>query len=235
MSTTLLVHIFAGTLGLIAGYIALFSFKGGAVHRKGGTLFVYAMSTMCVAGLTIAVVRGVAPEINVPAALLTSYLAITALITVRPVAGGARPLAVVLMLVALGVGVVMLTFAAEAFANGGRRNGMPAFPFVMFGVIGMLGFLGDLRVLRTGALEGSRRLARHLWRMSFALFIAALSFSVQAAKLLSRQGIKLPGPVIALPMLIVLVAMFYWLWRVRGRRSLANVVRVAAPEAVGVN
>jgi hypothetical protein len=221
------------TLGLIAGYIALFAFKGGAVHRRAGILFVYAMTTMCVGGLMIAVVRSVAPEINVPAALLTSYLAITALITVRPVTAGARPLAIVLMLIALGVGVTMLTVAAEAFANGGRRNGMPAFPFVMFGVVGMLGFLGDLRVLRTGALKGSQRLGRHLWRMSFALFIAALSFSVQAAKLLSRQGIKVPGAAIAVPMLIVLVAMFYWLWRVRGRRSLTGVVRVVVPEAVG--
>ena len=232
MRTTLFIHILAGTIGLIAGYIALFSTKGGTVHRKGGMLFVTTMIAMCVCGLVIALGRTVAPEINVPAALLTSYLAITAMTTVRPVVNGARALEVVAMLVALGVGLTMLTFAAEAIANGGKRNGMPAFPFVMFGVVGMLGFIGDIDVLRRGARRGGPRLARHLWRMSFALFIAALSFSVQAAKLLSRQGIKVPGIAIALPMLIVLGAMFYWLWRVRGRRSLSGVVRLAVPEAV---
>ncbi|HWF84419.1 MAG TPA: hypothetical protein VG222_06220 [Vicinamibacterales bacterium] len=53
---------------------------------------------------------------------------------------------------------------------------------------------GDVRVMRSGALRGGRRLARHLWRMCFALFIAAGSF---------------------------FVAMFYWLWRVRARRPFA--------------
>ena len=33
---------------------------------------------------------------------------------------------------------------------------------------------GDLHVLRSGMPRGGPRLARHLWRMCFALFIAAL-------------------------------------------------------------
>ena len=39
-----------------------------------------------------------------------------------------------------------------------------------------LAIVGDLRVIRMGGLKGPRRLARHLWRMCFALFIAAASF-----------------------------------------------------------
>jgi hypothetical protein len=201
------------------------------VHRKSGMVFVYAMVTMAVFGMTLAVTRDKAPEINMPAGLITSYLVITSLMTVRPLAEGSRvrrPLEIGLMLVALGVGVIMLTFALEAIANGGTRNGFPAFPFFLFATFGLLGFAGDLRVLQNGVPKGPPRLARHLWRMSLALFIAALSASVQIAKFLPKP-VRLP--VLVIPMLAVVVTLFYWLWRVRLRRSLRGVLLVRAAEA----
>ena len=84
MRMTLVVHILAGSLGLIFGYVALYAAKGSRLHRRGGMLFVYSMLTMSVGGLVIAAGRGVAPATNIPAALLTSYLAVTALTTIRP-------------------------------------------------------------------------------------------------------------------------------------------------------
>ena len=156
------IHIVAGSVALLAGYVALYAAKGGQLHRKVGMLFVYAMLAMSTGGFLIAATRGVAPAVNIPAAVLTAYLVLTALTTVRPVATGARAFAIGAMLVAVGVGLTSSTFAIEAIANGGTRNGMPAFPFVMFGIVGLLGATGDLRVLRTGALRGASRLARHL-------------------------------------------------------------------------
>ena len=220
MRITLLIHILTGTVGLIAGYVALYAVKGALVHRRTGMVFVYAMLMMCVFGLLLSVTRGVAPSINVPAALLTAYLIITALTTVRPVPG-TRWFHPALALMALSIGLTDLTFGFQAVANGGTRNGMPAFPFFMFGVVGALGAIGDLRVIRSGALEGTARLARHLWRMCFALFIAALSFSVQVAKMIPRP-VRIPAMMI--PMLVVLATMLYWLWRVRIRRSVRGMV-----------
>jgi hypothetical protein len=227
---TLAVHIVAGSLALVFGYVALYATKGAAVHRKAGAAFVCAMLVMCGAGVTIAAVRGVAPAVNIPAGLLTSYLVITALTTLRPLAAGSRWLDVCASLLALAVGLTSLTFAVEALANGGKRNGMPAFPFVMFGVVGVLASAGDLRVIRSGALRGPARLARHLWRMSFALFIAALSFFIGQAKVIPRP-IRI-FPLLALPVLAVLVTMLYWLWRVRVRRSFRGIVAVASPRTV---
>ena len=227
MRMTLVLHIPAGSLGLLTGYVALYAAKGAPLHRRSGMVFVYAMLTMCVFGTLISIVRGVAPAINIPAGVVTAYLAITALTTVRPIPG-TRWLDVGLMLVALTVGLTDLTFGFQAIANGGTRNGMPAFPFFMFGVVATLAGVGDLRILRSGALVGASRLARHLWRMCFALFIAALSASVQFAKMIP-QPVRMPA--LVLPMLAVLVTMLYWLWRVRVRRSLRGIVAVAAPEA----
>jgi hypothetical protein len=229
MGMTYVVHILAGTLGLIAGYVALYSAKGAALHRKSGMLFVYAMLFMAVFGMTIAVVRDKAPDINVPAGMITSYLVITALTTVRPpgaASRGWRWLDIGAMLVASAVGVTMLTFATEAVANGGRRNGMPAFPFILFATFGFVGVAGDLRVLRSGARKGASRIARHLWRMSIALFIAALSFSVQLPKFLPKP-LRIRGLLI-LPVVAVLVTMVYWLWRIGVRRSVRGLVHVTA-------
>ncbi len=228
MRMILLVHILTGTLGLITGYVALYAAKGALAHRRSGMVFVYAMLAMCVFGMLISMARGVAPTINLPAGALTAYLVITGLTTVRPIAG-TRWLDVGLMLLALGFGLVDLTFGFQAVANGGTRNGMPAFPFFMFGSIGTLAALGDIRVMRSGAHVGPARLARHLWRMCFALFIAALSFSVQVARMIPKP-VRIPA--MAIPMLLVLGTMVYWLWRVRMGRSVGSGRAVLARSSV---
>lgn len=224
------VHIVAGGLVLLSGYIALFAAKGATLHRRSGIVFVYAVLTMCVAGTTIAAIRGAAPALNIPAALLTSYLVVTGWITIQPPSARTHRLELGAMLLALAVGLTSLTFGFEALAAGGTRKGMPAFPFFMFGVVGLLASMGDFRKLRAGALQGASRLARHLWRMSFALFIAALSFFVGQAKVMPA-AVRIPV-LLALPVLAVLVTMLYWLWRVRIKRSVRGLVRVNTAEVV---
>ena len=231
MRPTLLIHVLAGTLGLAAGYLALWSAKGAPLHRRSGVLFVYAMLVMCVAGTTIAAVSGVAPYLNVPAGVLTAYLVITALTTVRPRSALVRRAEPALALVALGVGAACLWFGVEAASSpdGRGRDGMPGFPFFLFGVVGTLAGVLDLRMMRAGGLSGAPRLVRHLWRMSFALFVAAMSFFIGQADVFPRP-IRI-RPLLAMPVLAVLVTMGYWLWRVRIRRSLRGTMVAAAAKA----
>lgn len=219
MGMTYVVHITAGALGLVSGFVALYATKGAPLHRRSGMVFVYAMLTMSIFGTVIAAVRGVEPLMNVPAGLLTVYLVITGLTTVRPLAAGSRWLAIGALVVALAVGVTCLMLGFDALASGGTKSGF-AFPLFMFGTLGLLASVGDFRVMRSGALRGAARLARHLWRMSFALFIAALSFFIGQAKVIPKP-IRI-YPLLALPILIVLVTMLYWLWRVRSRQNLKD-------------
>ena len=229
MRTTLFVHILAGGLGLVSGFIALYAAKGAPLHRKAGMVFVYVMLTMTFTGTVIAAVRGAAPALNVPAALITAYLVVTGLTTVRPPAAGSRWLDLGAMGVALGVGLVSLTFGFEALTRGGTRDGMPAFPFFLFGGVGLLGSVSDFRMIRSGGVRGVARLARHLWRMCFALFIAAMSFFIGQADEIPR-ALRIPA-VLALPVLAVLVTMLYWVWRVRIRRTFRGIVGIGVPEA----
>jgi hypothetical protein len=133
------------------------------------------------------------------------------------------------VLVALVLGLISLTLGLEAVAGGGRLNGVPAFPFFLFGIVGLLGAVGDFRMIRSVSLRDARRIARHLWRMSFALLIAAMSFFFGQAKVMPKP-IRIM-PLLALPVVAVLVTMLYWLWRVRIRRSLLGIVIVGAREA----
>ena len=226
MRLTLLIHILAGGVGLISGFMALYSAKGAPLHRKAGIVFVYAMLTMCAGGIIVAAVRGAAPAINIPAALLTAALVITSLNTVRPATAATLRLDRGATIVTLAVAVTTLIFTFQAIANGGKRNGMPAFPFIMFAVVGVLATVGDVRVMRSGRLVGAARIARHLWRMTFALFVASMSFFIGQAKVFP-EPIRI-RPLLALPVLLVLLTMFYWLWRVRFRRSLRGLATAEA-------
>jgi hypothetical protein len=90
----------------------------------------------------------------------------------------------------------------------------------------ILAAIGDVRIMRFGLPRGGPRLARHLWRMCFALFIAAGSFfsiRERVAKILPEP--LTTAPMRMLPILLIFGAMFYWLWRVRRRRPLPVIVR----------
>jgi uncharacterized membrane protein len=220
MGAAYALHIIAGSVALVSGYLALYAPKGGPVHRKGGTVFVYAMLAMTSVGMTLAVFRPAAPEINVPAALLTSYLVVTALTAVHPPARGARALLWGGMLIVAVVAIYNLNFGIDRIINAGK--GIPPFPFLMFGVVGLLGAVGDWRVIRGRALTGASRIARHLWRMTFALLIAALSFFIGQAKVIPKP-IRISW-LLAMPVLAVALTLFYWLWRVSIRRTLRGLV-----------
>jgi uncharacterized membrane protein len=215
------VHVAAGSLALLTGYVALFAGKGDSLHRRSGLAFVVAMLTMCAAGATLAIVRDSGILVNVPAAITTAYLVWTSLTTVRPRPSGARHTETAAMIAMLAVALVTLGIGVRQVVTGERMYGIPAFPYFLFGLTGLVAVGGDVRVLRLGARKGRSRLARHLWRMTFALFIAAMSFFLGQAKVFPKP--MRIGPLLAIPPLTALVVMLWWLWRVRSERWIVGI------------
>jgi DNA-binding Xre family transcriptional regulator len=220
------IHIAAGGLAVVLGAVALVVKKGGTIHRRIGLLFVY---SMLVLGATAALLgfRKSPTDGNVFGGLMTVYFAGTALITVRPVSARSRYYHVAALAVAVGLALVDVTGGVKAFNSpGGSLNGVPfVMHFFIAGVM-VLAATGDARVIRFGVPRGGPRLARHLWRMCFALFIAAGSFfsiRERVAKILPEPFAT--APMRALPILLVFGAMFYWLWRIRRRGGLPVILQ----------
>jgi len=217
------VHILAGGLAIFLGGVALAVPKGGTLHRRSGLLFVYAMLTMGISGSILAA-RQSLTNTNVLGGFTSAYFVVTALITVRPASAWTQRLNSGALVVAIALSVIEIGLGIKAVASpGGTINGVPFFMLFLLGTITALAAAGDIRTMRSRALRAAPRLARHLWRMCFALFIAAGSFF----SIRERVAKILPEPFTtpamrALPIALVFGAMFYWLWRVRAGRMLAR-------------
>lgn len=222
------IHIIAGLLALMAGAVALYAPKGSWLHRRSGMVFAIAMLVLTTLGAAMASIkpdRGTAM-----AGVLTFYLVSTALLTVRRSVERARGLLTGLMLVALTVSAFDFALGFEGLHSAnGRVDGLPPQPIFMFAIVGLLAVLGDARMLWTGSIEGAQRIARHLWRMTFAMWIATSSFFMGQAKFLPEP--LRPIGLRAIPVLLVLVLMFYWLGKVLLSRRRAAAVTAMAPDA----
>lgn len=222
----LAIHIAAGGLAIILGATALVVKKGGPIHRRVGMVFVGAMLTMGFSASLLGF-RKSPTDGNVFAGLMVFYFVGTALLTVRPITTWTRRINIVLVALVLGLAFLDILGGVQALRSPhGTLKGVPFGMFFFLALIKLLAAVGDVRFIRFGGLRAGARLARHLWRMCFALFIAAGSFfSIRArvAKVLPEPFTT--APMRALPIVLLFAAMFYWLWRVRTRRTLPVVVR----------
>ena len=207
-------HIFGGYIAVITGYAALFSGKGGRLHRRAGLLFVVGILIM---GAGAAYV-GLAKDLFTwTGGITTPYFVITGLLTVRRKGEPNKLGDGLLMLIPIGFGINAIRGGIATWQLPGHQlMGVPAPMMFISGGLLLLAAVGDARVLLRGPLKGKQRLARHLWRMLWALFAATGSFFLIAK--------RVPEPIRWAPLRLVLaflplVMLFYWLWRVRPRSA----------------
>jgi hypothetical protein len=211
------IHIVAGSIALIAGWIALYALKGAQLHRRSGTVFVYAMLVMSSIGAIMAAIEP--SKISVIGGVLAFYLVTTGLLTVRRGTHRAfRRVEIGAMLVAFAVSIASFALAvAAASSPTGRIDGLPPGPAIMFGIVGLVAGTLDARMLARG-VEGVHRIARHLWRMCYALWIATMSFFLGQPDVFPEPLRHLIA-VRAIPVVLLLLTMIYWLVRVLRKRG----------------
>ena len=201
--TLLPIHIIAGLVGLIAGAIALSVRKGAKLHRKSGMIFVYAMLVLSITGTVMGALLSEMAAV-IPGAL-SFYLVLTSWLTVRsPVVLKFSWIDLSAMLIGLIVGIASISYGLVA-------EGQPTLLYIIFGAVALLGTFGDIRVLTRGIQRGYR-IARHLWRMCVALFLASISLFIGQSQVF-LEALRNSG-LLPIPVLLVLVLMFYWLVRV---------------------
>jgi hypothetical protein len=91
--------------------------------------------------------------------------------------------------------------------------------------VAALAAAGDLRLILRRGILGAQRITRHLWRMCFALFIAAGSFFLGQQQVFpaSVRG----SPFLFVPVLAILALMIFWLCRVRFTSIYKKSVRMS--------
>jgi uncharacterized membrane protein len=231
-SPILLVHICAGTLGLLSGAAAISFRKGSRAHVLAGRVFVVSMLTMAAGAAYLAVVRH-QPN-NLGGGILTFYLIGTAWLTARRRDGETSRLDWVALLIPLTLGILTWISGVEKMrAPGPPEDGVPAGMHFFMGSVALLASTGDVRMLVGGGVFGTRRIARHLWRMCFGLFIAAGSFflgpSNRPLRLLSSVGLgrHLSPAIFSTGLYLVLsvlplILLIFWLIRVRFGNAYKN-------------
>jgi uncharacterized membrane protein len=223
----LVTHFGGGLVALVAGTVALSVRKGSRLHKQSGMIFTWAM---IVAGVFATAIAAYERKSSlVVSGLLVVYLMVTGTNTVRPLFGARRSVDIGLMLIGFIVALADYRYGLIAWQRPGHSiGGVPAGMIFFMATVCLVAALGDLRMIRDGGITGARRIARHLWRMCFGLFIATGSFFLGQMKFI-------PAPVRGLPLLFALaiaplLLLLYWMWRVRLRNQLKGML-IAAPGA----
>ena len=224
-SPIMVVHLCAGTLGLVSGTAAMSFRKGSPRHVLAGKVFVASMLTMAVGAVYLAITRH-QPN-NIGGGILTFYLIGTAWLTARRRDGETSRFDWVAMLIPLAIGIFTWMVGIKVVLSGASsQDGVPVgMPFFM-GSVCLLAAAGDVRMLVRGGVLGAKRIARHLWRMCFGLFIAAGSFflgpSNRPLRLLSAVGIgqHLSPALFSTSLYLILtilplILLIFWLIRLR--------------------
>lgn len=208
----LALHLGGGTVGLISGVAALTVRKGGRLHRWTGNVFFVSMTAMAMVGATVSPL--LSDRVSTVAGIFTLYLLATAWMAVKRRDGGVGRFEVAALVVALGVVAAGATFILMQNASPtGMVDGQPPQAPWMFTIVATIAALSDLKVIARRGVSGAQRIARHLWRVCFALFIASGSLFLGQPQVFP-QPLRDSG-LLALPALAPLVLLIFWLLRVR--------------------
>lgn len=224
----LFLHIAGGIVGLLSGTVAMLYRKGSRGHRLAGDVFVVSMLTMGLCGATLAAMKH--QMSNVFGGLVTFYMITTAWSTGRRRDAQTTLLDWGAMVFATVLGGSLLTLGMLVIRGVvGPQAGVPLGMYFFMGTIPLLAAAGDIRMLVHGAITGTPRLARHLWRMCFGLFIASGSFFLGQQQVfpaaLRKQYLLFPLAILPLVLLI------YWLLRVSlFKRATGTVSYERSPE-----
>jgi uncharacterized membrane protein len=212
LSPMLLLHICAGTLGVLSGAVAISFRKGSRWHRLTGMVFAISMLSLGASGAYMALMK-FQPG-NILGGTFTFYLVATAWMTVKRRDEMRSNFDWAALLIVLSVAAIQVTLGIQAMrSQTGLKYGYPAGPYFFMGSVALLALAGDVRMLVRGGVSGTQRITRHLWRMCFAWFIASASIFLARPHLFPALMRK--SGVLYLLTLLPLMLMIFWLVRIR--------------------
>lgn len=209
MSLSVLIHSIAGTIAVLAGVAAFAAPKGGRMHRRAGRVFLVAMMVTGAGGAVLALQTPMA--IAAIVGLFVCYLIATSYLTVKPWGARGRRFEIPAVGLAASLALASLAFGLEAQTSAdGLKDGFGPGPYFFFA--GLIAFCAalDLSVVLRSGLAGAQRIARHLWRMGFALFVAVGSLFNGPGAGAFPEAVR-GSPLLQAPEPIVLAVTLGWL------------------------
>jgi len=176
VTALVILHVCSAAVGLMAGYMAMMLRKGSGLHGAAGTVFFVSILSASGAGGILA--GFIHPNAgNVIGSTLTFYLVSTAWMAAKRREAKTGAFDVGALLFVLAIVTAAATWGFQALNSPtGSKDGYPPAMFFIFGSIALLFAASDIRMIVRGGVLGAKRISRHLWRMSFALLFAQLSF-----------------------------------------------------------
>jgi uncharacterized membrane protein len=174
-SLLLVIHIAAGTVGLITAFLSILNKTFNASHHQHiytGSAFVIAMAIIFVTATTMSLIK-----LNVFLLLVgifSFYLAFSGWRYAKNRKGTPAQLDWITVIAMLVVSVTMLLFGVYLFATGSGRG----IVITVFGLIGGLLAFFDYRGLRKGGHTGKVRIRLHLTMMLGGTIAALTAFTV---------------------------------------------------------
>lgn len=216
----LVSHIGGGAIGMVSGATAMIARKGGRLHRLAGRVFTVSMLVMAGIGAAVAPFLDEGQWTNTTAGVFTLYLTMTAWLAGRRrdgEAGRAERWALFVPVLIAAMAVALKLNNLGTVRDGGFTT------VYVIGAIAAVAAAGDINLLSRGGLAGSSRLARHIWRMSLAMFVATGSFFFGQQEFLPAavRGTFVP----ALAVLPWAAVGMYWFARTRFARAFPRRAR----------
>lgn len=205
-----LIHTPAGTIGLVAATVALFTKKGGALHRKAGTCFTISMLIMLISGFVAALLKESTDDMLLSAVVM--YTVFTAWLTAHHKKNETG------FLEHVALGWIIAVAIAAFFMNASWREAGTPNTYLFWVGFAVFCAIGDVRHLHRAGLSGIQRVIRHVWRIGFSLIWAALALTDKIIKLQGSNMKELPEEqltyIIAVPTLLILITILYWIMNI---------------------
>ena len=218
VGAALWIHIVAGGAAILVGGFALFSVKGGALHRATGRLFVISMYATAGSGGFVGLLRIQTQFVTFLASLLAMYLIWTGHLATGLRSASKRRFEQGAGLAIAALALCLLSLGAYAATRPPHLVlGYSAEPYLFLGTIALWAAILDRRYLVQGEPTQTKVTARHLWRMCFAFFMAVGSLFTGPGATAFPDAVRESG-VLSLPEPLVLGTMIFWLVRTRWGR-----------------
>ena len=198
------LHFPAGSIAVIAAFLAFYYPKGSALHRKAGNYFTLAMLILLVSGGIAGWLKNSVDDVFLAA--LVSYSVFTAWLTTHRRPGHTGKLEILAVTYVLSLGT-LATLVDESWGTLSSPNF-----FIMVAILCVCFALGDLANLYKAGYKGAKRLARHVWRQGFSLLWAGLAFGDKLIKMTHGRVDEQPLMLLT-PGVFMLLVTLYWLYR----------------------